>query len=237
MKEKIYENYSSSFGKNKNLRFNELKKREPYLKYLIKQYFANDKNSSVLDIACGYGALSLFSQKNGYNNIIGIDLSKEEIEIGREMGIKNLIHGDVFEYLLNSKNKFDLIVCQDFIEHLNHEQLTSIFSLIKDSLKDKGFILLHTINSDSPFFGKVLYGDITHERAFNRASISQILNLYNFKIIKITEEKIVIHGIKSMLRNILWKLIRLIYSFFNIIETGSSQGIYTQNFLIYAKKN
>ena len=24
--------------------------------------------------------------------------------------------------------------------------------------------------------------------------------------------------------------------FFNIIETGSSQGIYTQNFLIYAKK-
>ena len=126
MKEKIYENYSSSFGKNKKLRFNELK-REPYLKYLIKQYFSNDKNSLVLDIACGYEPLSLFSQKNGYDNVIGIDLSKEEIEIGKEMGIKNLIHGDIFEYLLNSKNKFDLIVCQDFIEHLNHEQLTSIF--------------------------------------------------------------------------------------------------------------
>ena len=102
MKEKIYENYSSSFGKNKKLRFNELKKREPYLKYLIKQYFANDKNSSVLDIACGYGALSLFSQKKGYNNIIGIDLSKEEIEIGREMGIK-ILFMEMFEYLLNSK--------------------------------------------------------------------------------------------------------------------------------------
>ena len=63
MKEKIYENYSSSFGKNKKLRFNELKKREPYLKYLIKQYFANDKNSSVLDIACGYELYHYFRKK------------------------------------------------------------------------------------------------------------------------------------------------------------------------------
>ena len=106
------------------------------------------------------------------------------------MGIKVLFM-EMFLNIFSSKNKFDLIVCQDFIEHLNHEQLTSIFSLIKDSLKDKGFILLHTINSDSPFFGKILYGDITRKLLTEHQLV--ILNYIILKLLKL-QKKIVIHG-------------------------------------------
>lgn len=237
MKSKIYHSYSSSFGKNEMLRLDEIKKREPYIKHLIKKYFLKDLNSSVLDIACGYGALSLIANNFGYKDVIGVDISKEEIEIGKNIGIKNLIHGDIFKYFRTTKKKFDLIICQDFIEHLNIEQINKLFEHISLNLSKKGHLLIHTINGDSPFFGQVLNGDITHERAFNRNSINQILNLHNFKIIEICEEKIVIHGIKSIIRNILWNFIRFIYKSINLVETGSASGIYTQNFIIYAKKN
>ena len=162
MKKEIYLNYSSSFGKNEKLRLYEINKRTPYLEHLIKRYFMKDLNSLILDLACGYGALSLIARRHGYKNILGVDISKEEIEIGKKIGNKDLINADIFDYLHSSKKKFDLIICQDLIEHLNRNQISELFELMSSNLSKGGFILIHTINGDSPFFGQVLNGDVLY---------------------------------------------------------------------------
>ena len=157
----LYKNYSS-IESNVEL-FNELKKRRPFLNYIIKNYFPINKSIKILDIGCGYGGLLYFAQKLGYKNSFGFDISLSQVKISKLLKINNIILSSFENYFKNNNNKYDLIVMLDVIEHLEKKKIKLYFDKIKNSLTSNGRIIIHTNNSVSPFFGNVRYGDSTHQ--------------------------------------------------------------------------
>ena len=210
----------------------QLESREPYLRWLIKKCFPNDVNCKVLDLGCGNGALLYFLHKSGYINCLGIDISTSQVKSAKELGI-NVTQDDLIEALAAISNETqDVVVTLDVIEHLTKSDLLLFADEVFRVLKVGGRWVVHCPNGDSPFFAAVRYGDWTHEQAFTATSLGQIAKASGFSSINCYEDKIIPHGGKSLVRSILWRFVRLIYSLLGLIETGSrGSSIHTRNLL------
>ena len=105
-------------------------------------------------------------------------------------------------------------------------------------LRAGGKWIIHAPNGESPFCGRIRYGDFTHEQAFTRTSIIQLMKSSGFSQVACYEDTPIPHGLKSAVRWFLWKCIRGILRIFLAVETGAGEQecIFTQNFLTVAIK-
>ncbi len=200
---------------------------------LLHKRFINilpkDKNAAILDIACGIGGFLFFLQKAGYKNAVGIDLSNESIVIANKMGIKNIEQADMFAFLPSHKEKFDMIIASHIIEHLSKQEILALLDLIYDSLKPNGIVLIRTPNATSRAGIARVFMDFTHETGFNPTSLHQVLETCNFSDIMVNGEEPVFFDLKSSVRAILWKCLKMYYKIFSLIEIGTGRGIYKFN--------
>jgi hypothetical protein len=83
------------------------------------------------------------------------------------------------------------------------------------------------------------YWDLTHELAFTRTSINQLLLSSGFSNVQCFEDAPIPHGLTSVVRWLLWKVIRSGLRLYLAAETGdtSRSAIFSQNFLIVADKS
>lgn len=105
-------------------------------------------------------------------------------------------------------------------------------------LRVGGRWIIHTPNGESPFGGRVRYGDLTHENAFTRESLSQLCHVCGFSEIRCFEDAPVVHGVKSAVRYVAWKTLRGLLRLYLAAETGDGgrAAIFSQNLLAVAIK-
>jgi 2-polyprenyl-3-methyl-5-hydroxy-6-metoxy-1,4-benzoquinol methylase len=233
----IYKNYKAE--QINNFPDPKLLEKAFFQKFLIKKYFPIEKSSKILDLGCGFGLLVLCCHKYGYKNTLGVDNSESQIVLSKKNKIKNVIKIDAIIFLDKAKaNFYDCIVLTDFIEHLKKDELLHLLKKCFKALRPKGRIIINTPNGSSPLFGSYRYGDFTHEICLNEDSIKQVLSFCGFKLISCNENKPIVHGFKSLLRYILWGLLRYIWVLMTFIETGefSHRRIYSRNFTTIAFK-
>jgi len=218
---------------------NEFAPRAPYLRKLLRQHFPADRNAAILDLGCGEGALCHFAQLAGYRNVMGIDRSPAQVTAARRLQIAGVKKGDLLEALhsLPSQSQ-DMVVAFDVIEHLTKEELLDCVDHVHRVLRPGGKWIIHTPNGESPFAGRARYGDFTHELAFTRASLTQLLLASQFAYIACYEDAPIPHGMKSAVRWLLWKVIRGGLRLYLAVETGAheSECILSQNFLAVANR-
>lgn len=132
----------------------------------------------------------------------------------------------------------DAVVSFDVVEHFRKDELLSFVDEVRRVLRPGGRWIIHTVNGESPFFGRIRYGDFTHEMAFTRESMSQLLLSSGFERVQCFEDTPVPHGVKSSVRWLLWKGIRGGLRLWLAVETGDSgrSAIFTQNLLAVATK-
>ena len=133
--------------------YNQLYKERDYSE---ATYFMNnlisklqiDKNSSILDLACGRGRYSLYLSKTGYK-VTGIDISKENISEAK----KN--ESDKLNYVLHDmrqplNEKFDLILnlFTSFGYYQNDKDNISVIKSIKYNLNSEGKAVIDFLNID-----------------------------------------------------------------------------------------
>lgn len=206
--------------------------RAPTINFIISKFFPFDKNADILDLGCGYGVIEYFASKRGYINIKGIDISVQQVELSRELGISGIECGELFDIIqLNKDSSLDLVISLDVIEHLSKEELIKLADNVFRVLKPGGGWLIHVPNANSPFFGEIRYGDYTHEQAFTTQSIKQLLISCGFKNFVFEESGPRIHSLKSFIRVIFWNFFRLLLIIFNAAETGhfNKRAILTRN--------
>jgi SAM-dependent methyltransferase len=216
-----------------------LKPRLPMLKKLVRQHFPPDVNVEILELGCGHGALIHVARQMGYRNMHGVDRTLEQEAAARRLGIDGVEQGDVMKTLSKKTDgSLDCIVAFDLIEHFTKNELIGLVDEVCRVLRPGGRWIIHTPNAESPFGNRILFGDFTHELAFTRTSLAQVLLSSGFSKVSCFEDQPVVHGIKSAARWALWKVFRNLLRLYLAAETGDSgrDAIFSQNMLCVAFK-
>ncbi len=237
-RDKFYEKYITTQTSNiyGGLNLGDIKKQFPIFKSYFGKFLPKNKEVKIIDLGCGNGDLILWLQNLGFKDVAGIDYSKEQVEFAKKLGVKNILQGDLKEFLKNKKEVFDVIFMRDVLEHFNKEEILEVMELVYSALSKNGAVVIHTPNGESIFSGRYRFWDFTHEMSFTKTSLRQLFGVSGFEKIEFYSSGPVVHGLKSLIRYLLWKIIEFILKIYLLVETGSGEGIFTQNLIAVAQK-
>jgi 2-polyprenyl-3-methyl-5-hydroxy-6-metoxy-1,4-benzoquinol methylase len=204
-----------------------------------KKLLPDNKEVKILDVGCGYGRYLKSLLALGYQNCYGIDISEEQINYARDvLRLNNVEKSDAMFWLEDKKSVFDIIFAIDILEHLNDEDLVDLCRKILNSLKPGGKLIVQVPNSLS-LINPIIYGDLTHLRAFTVESIKQLFLMAGFNH-PFEYYEIPPHNFNatSTLKKILWRLfLKPIINFYIVVTYHRmSPAIYTNNFIAVACK-
>src|SRR5207253_5187599 len=124
---RLYETYvSTHLIDEPPLTVGELERLAGVFRAQIGRFLPASLASSMLDIGCGPGRLVWFLQNEGYRDVRGIDISVEQVQVARSLGIANVICGEARDYLLEHTGEFDLILAFDVLEHLTKAEVVQM---------------------------------------------------------------------------------------------------------------
>jgi len=155
-------------------------------------------NKKVLELGCvgmggddSYGGSNWIHEKiiKVSKKVIGLDLNKKEIKKLQKLGY-NIRYQNI-EQPFNLKEKFDIVLAQDVLEHLNNVGIC--LENIRKHLKKNGFLIITTPNAQSiSFFLQRLFKNcisgvsITdHTHWYDESTLKTLLKRYGFKIKKL----------------------------------------------------
>lgn len=210
-----------------------------FLRDAVRRHFPPAHDAAIIDLGCGHGLLVHAARQAGYSRISGIDISPQQVAQARRLGIEGIGEGDAgaaLEALAPASQ--DAVITFDLLEHLADEALMPFVDGVFRALRPGGRWIIHTVNAESPFFGRARFGDVTHRRAFTRASLRQLLTAAGFARIDCFEDAPVPGRPSAMLRWLAWKIVRLPALVFLIAECGGDgrNAILSQNLLCRAVK-
>jgi SAM-dependent methyltransferase len=217
----------------------EFRRRGPQLKRLIRDHFPEDKETAILDLGCGAGALEYFARRQGFANVVGIDRSPQQVAAARSLGLAGVREGELLMVLESLESESQgLVIAFDVLEHFRKDEALRFMDQVNRVLAPGGKVIIHTPNGASPFSGRLEHGDFTHETIFTRDSLGQLLASCGFFRIECYEDQPVVHGMVSGLRWLLWRVLRSILRFYLAVETGSlaRKEILSQNLFCVAVK-
>ncbi len=236
---RIYEKYatnfqdaSATFDAIKSLRWGSL------YRHYLRGWLPENKESNILDVACGGGGLLYFYKVMSFKKISGVDISPEQVRIARQV-TPNVTEADILKFLDTQTDTYDLISGLDIIEHFHKPEIFKFLDLCHSSLKSGGRLILQTPNAESPWGSVHRYNDFTHEVGFNPNSLGRLLSLAGFVDIEVREVGPVPfgHSIISTGRYFIWQAIRAGLKLWNLAETGAAgSGVFTRVFLISCVK-
>jgi len=198
-----------------------------------------NKNSTVLDVGCGYGSLLILLERLGYNNVQGIDISHEQLQIAKSLGLENTECANAIEFLKDKQDTFDVIVGIDIVEHFSKPELMEFLNLVNLALKENGLAIFRTPNGDAPFGSTYYLGDFTHELVLNAFSAEQIILASGFKDVLVANSFIKTPGIlKNTVRSIIWFFVAVLSKVI-LFASGKSirRTMLTPNLIIKARKS
>lgn len=100
----------------------------------------------VLDLGCGWGAFGKYAGKIYHAEVVGITVSKEQVELGRKLCAGLPVDIRLMDYR-DLHEKFDRIVSVGMIEHVGYKNYRTFFTIANKCLSDGGMFLLQTIGN------------------------------------------------------------------------------------------
>ena len=240
----LYSNYTSTstsfLGNERDI----LKVYEDmYLKYIKPLLPTQNKDSiCILDVGCGWGWGGLIKvlQQDGYTSSTGFDISTEQIETAKSLGVKNVIAQSIEQFCLDTKDgSFEYILLFDILEHFPADKGVDLIQNMYRLLKPEGKIIIQVPNGNS-LMSINFYGDITHYKAFNTSSLGQIAKMTGFQEEFYKEVLPLLPLKKKILSRFLWHLIiKPLSRIYMLATVGNSAGkVYTPNIIaVWSKKN
>lgn len=121
-----------------------------------------NKVERALDLGCGNGKVTavLAEKMSDNGQVLGVDISKQNIEIATHYAKTKAIQNMAFEtldaYKLNSKNAYDLIYSRFLLSHLPHPEM--VLAKVLSALKQGGRLLIE----ETDFSGHFCYPKSTY---------------------------------------------------------------------------
>lgn len=150
----IYSN-KESIGYDRYYKYaNEIKKVDNPLKYLsemescyypVFKVLSERKKCSILEVGCGYGYLTYALKKADFD-VLGIDISSEAIEFAKSNFGNSYLNISIEDYFNICKNKYDIIISTEVIEHLPDPN--KYLKILSNMLSLHGKIIITTPNKN-----------------------------------------------------------------------------------------
>ena len=132
-------------------------------------------HSKILDFGCGQGLLVNALNVWGYSEVVGVDISPEQISVARQRGLNcRLVEADDV-YSMSPKQSYDAIFLLDVLEHVPvHQQMRFVHAL-SELLVPNGNLVITVPNANSSFASRWRYIDWTYSSSFTEHSIEFVL--------------------------------------------------------------
>lgn len=102
----------------------------------------------ILDIGCGWGGLALSLAQAENVEVLGITLSREQLEVARaratQLGLSDRVSFELIDFR-DVAGPFDRIVSVGMFEHVGAPNYADFFSRIRELLAPRGIAVLHSI--------------------------------------------------------------------------------------------
>ncbi len=140
--------YSCAYFKNDR---DSLEQAQIQKIHLCCQKLQLQPDERLLDVGCGWGSLLINAAKDFGIQGVGITLSKEQLEFGRQQlkkeGVQDRVHLEYLDYRdLSSLNEtFDKVVSVGMFEHVGKGNMRRFLESVRSVLRPEGLLLLHTI--------------------------------------------------------------------------------------------
>lgn len=207
--------------------------RSNYFKHL-----PSDKAANILVISCGPGYFVNFLAGAGYSHVLGIDSDPRKVEYARKQGL-NCMAAKAFPFLEQHPEQFDLIFCESEINHLTKKEILEFLGLCRNSLKQNGVLVFHSMNGANPITGaEALALNFDHYNTFTDYSMRQILAYSNFSQIKVIPLKLYVFY-KNPLNYIGITIDTLFTLFFRLsfMFYGKSNRVFAKKIAAIARKD
>jgi cyclopropane-fatty-acyl-phospholipid synthase len=124
---------------------------------------------SILDIGCGWGALTrLIAGETAAAHIVGITLAEEQLALARKRAMSEYgnrlryVMADYRDHARENPSRYDRIVSIGMFEHVGERQFETYFRSIERMLRPGGRTLIHAIirprkNMTSPWVEKYIF--------------------------------------------------------------------------------
>ncbi len=238
----LYANYHTTQSGRASLTSAEalfLREKRQFEREILPLLHSVSKTSRIFDMGCGSGSLLKGLKDAGYTNVIGMDLSEEQVNMAHEFGVSEVVLGDAMQFFRGSEEQFDIITGMDIIEHFTKDELVELLQLIQSKLKKGGMAIFRTPNMDAPIATAFAIGDFTHENYLNASSAEQVMLSCGFVDVNVKPSFMRVNGfLKEGLRGILYRILNLRLKLQLFATARSTQKVlFTPNLLIVGVKS
>ena len=161
-----------------------------YYKANFLPYIGPRQDAAVLVVSCGPGYLVNLLREQGYRHVKGIDSDPAKIELAKQRQL-NCETAEAFPYFAKLNADYDVIVCEQELNHLTLEEMLTFLGLCHKALKPGGTLLVYGLNGANPLVGSEnLAHNIDHFNTFTEYSLRQVLELTGFEQIKLLPLKL-----------------------------------------------
>jgi len=136
-------NYTSAYWKNtKNLDEAQEAKLE-----LVCKKIELKKGMTVLELGSGWGSFAKYAAEKYGAQVVGINVSKEQIELGRELCKGLPVELRIQDYR-EVEGQYDRVISIGIMEHIGYKNYRTYMKVANRCLKDDGIAFVHTIGSN-----------------------------------------------------------------------------------------
>ncbi len=213
------------------------RERKQFEREILPKLSDVKNEARIFDLGCGSGSLLMALKKAGYTNLLGMDLSDEQVKMAHEMGVSEVVLGDAMQFLRDESEGFDVITGMDIIEHFTKDELVELLQLIKGKLNPGGVAIFRTPNMDAPVASAFALGDFTHENYLNASSAEQVMLSCGFSEVTVLPSTMRVQGVfKEIVRRIAYDWMELFWKLQLFATARSTRKVlFTPNLIIVGR--
>lgn len=156
-----------------------------FYKHNYLRYVRGNRNSKILVISCGPGYFVNLLVQEGYRDVLGIDSDASKIQYAKSRNLNCRVER-AFPFLQRCREKYDVIFCEQELNHLTKKEILSFLNLCRQSLTSEGMLIVHGLNGANPITGaEALAQNFDHYNTFTEYTLRQVLEFTGFKNIQV----------------------------------------------------
>lgn len=195
-----------------------------FYKHNYLRHLPPEKDTRVLVVSCGPGYFVNLLARHGYTNVLGIDSFPEKVKYAQQRQL-NCKVARAFELLETADEPYDVIFCEQELNHLTKEEILEFLGLCWRRLRAGGTLIVHGLNGANPITGsESLAQNFDHYNTFTEYTLRQILEYCRFSDIKVVPLNLYVFY-ANPLNYVLMLTSALFTLFFRV------------SFILYGKKN